>query len=126
MEWRLDLSELTKKNTFRWSNSIENAFQLLKQALTTLLVQLPNFTQPFVVECEACLKGIGAILLRDDHPITYFTNRLSFSSRLKYTYDHKLLTLVLALHNGNTTSWAIIFMSRSLQLQISPFPAYYH
>ncbi|KAH0746266.1 hypothetical protein KY285_007923 [Solanum tuberosum] len=79
------LTELTKKNAFQWSNSAENAFQLLKQALTT------------VMECDASSEGIGAILLQDDHPIAYFSKGLSFSSRLKSTYDRKLLALVLAL-----------------------------
>lgn len=91
------LTELTKKNAFHWSNSPENAFQLLKQALTTVSVlQLSDFTQPFVVECDASSEGVGAILLQHDHPIAYFSKGLSFSSRLKSTYDHELLALVLA------------------------------
>lgn len=63
-------TELTKKNAFEWSTSAENAFQLLKQALTTVpVLRLPNFTQPFVVECDVSSEGIGAILLHDDHPL---------------------------------------------------------
>ncbi|XP_015081355.1 uncharacterized protein LOC107024968 [Solanum pennellii] len=45
------LTELTKKNDFQWSNSVENAFQLLKKALIIVLIlQIPDLTQPFVVE----------------------------------------------------------------------------
>lgn len=92
------LTELTKKNAFQWLNSAENAFQLLKQALTTVpVLQLPDFTQPFVVKCDASSEGIGVILLQHDHPIAYFSKGLSFSSRLKSIYDCELLALVLAL-----------------------------
>ncbi|PHU07534.1 hypothetical protein BC332_24023 [Capsicum chinense] len=93
------LTELTKKNAFQWLTSAENAFQFLKQALTTVpVLRLPDFTHPFVVECDASSEGIGApILLQDNHPIAYFSKGLSFSSHLKSTYDRKLLALVLAL-----------------------------
>lgn len=92
------LTELTKKNAFQWSNSVENAFQLLKKDLTIVpVLQLPDFTQPFVVECDASSEGIGDVLLQDDHPIAQFSKGLSFSSRLKSTYDRELLALVLAL-----------------------------
>uniref|UniRef100_A0A3Q7GT74 Uncharacterized protein n=1 Tax=Solanum lycopersicum TaxID=4081 RepID=A0A3Q7GT74_SOLLC len=45
------LTELTKINAVQWSNSEENAFQLLKQDLIIVpVLQLPDFTQLFVVE----------------------------------------------------------------------------
>lgn len=48
------LTELTKKNDFQWSNSVENAFQLLKKALIIVLIlQILDLTQPFVVEVDA-------------------------------------------------------------------------
>ena len=59
------LTELTKINAVQWSNSEENAFQLLKQDLIIVpVLQLPDFTQLFVVECNASSEGIGAIFFR--------------------------------------------------------------
>ena len=92
------LTDLTKKNGFQWSSQAETAFQTLKTALTTVpVLQLPNFRQPFTVECDASADGVGAILLQSGHPIAFFSKGLSFSNRLKSAYDRELLALVLAL-----------------------------
>ena len=92
------LTELTKKNGFHWSQAAEDAFIQLKHALTTApVLQLPDFTKPFTVECDASSNGVGAILLQEGHPIAYFSKGLSFSNRLKSAYDRELLALVLAL-----------------------------
>ncbi|GJY50778.1 hypothetical protein Tco_0441625 [Tanacetum coccineum] len=70
----------------------------LKLDLTTVpFLRLPNFHEPFTVECDASSAGVGAILLQSEHPIAFFSKGLSFSNRLKSTYDRELLALVLAL-----------------------------
>lgn len=57
------LIDLTKKNAFHWSPTAGKAFQKFKHALTNVpVLQLPDFTQPFMVKCAASSKGIGAIL----------------------------------------------------------------
>lgn len=88
------LIDLMKKNAFHWSLITEKAFHDLT---TVLVLQLPNFTQPFMVECDASSEGIGAILLQAEHLITYFSKWFSFSNRFKSTYDRELLALVLTL-----------------------------
>jgi len=64
------------------------------------------------VECDAFLEGIGVILLQDHHPIAYFSKGLSFSSRLKSTYDRELLALVLALYK-----WKHCLLGRHFNLR---------
>ena len=57
------LHQLLTLDTFEWTDSTQDAFLNLKRALTTApILGLPNFTQPFVVECDACRTGIGAVL----------------------------------------------------------------
>jgi hypothetical protein len=64
------LTELLKKgHIFQWTSIHENAFQLLKQALTsTPVLQLPDFSQQFVIETNASAKGVGAVLQQGGHP----------------------------------------------------------
>ncbi|KAF7812841.1 Ty3/gypsy retrotransposon protein [Senna tora] len=58
----------------QWSTKAENAFQNLKKALTTVSVlSMPDFHQPFVVECDASADGVGAVLTQQGHPIAYFS-----------------------------------------------------
>lgn len=48
------LTELTKKNAFFLSSSATLAFQQLKTALSSVpVLGLPDFSQPFTVECHA-------------------------------------------------------------------------
>lgn len=72
------LTELLKKNTpFQWTPITEQAFQVLKQKLVQALVlAVPNFSKPFVVETDACDVGVGAILMQDQHPIDYLSKPL--------------------------------------------------
>ena len=53
-------SELTE---FVWSKECQEGFNALKHALTTASVlAYPDYTQPFILETDASLKGLGAVL----------------------------------------------------------------
>ncbi|XP_028780228.1 uncharacterized protein LOC114736538 [Neltuma alba] len=92
------LTELTKKNAFSWSGRAQSAFDALKEALTTApVLRLPDFNLPFMIECDASMDGIGAVLIQEGHPIAYFSKGFSISNRFKSAYDRELLALVLAI-----------------------------
>ncbi|GJS57062.1 retrotransposon protein, putative, unclassified [Tanacetum coccineum] len=92
------LTALTKKDRFLWSKEAHEAFNDLKQALlTTHVLRLPDFSKPFVIECDASSDGVGAILSQEDHPVAYFSKGFSPSNRFKSAYDRELLALVLAV-----------------------------
>ncbi|WVY95367.1 hypothetical protein V8G54_034455 [Vigna mungo] len=58
------LTELTKKDGFGWNGKAQEAFEELKRRITIALVlQLPNFDEEFVLECDASGTGIEAILM---------------------------------------------------------------
>ena len=57
------LTKLLTKDQFKWSSEAEEAFHKLKEVLTNLpTLRLPDFTQRFVIECDASETGIGAVL----------------------------------------------------------------
>jgi hypothetical protein len=60
------LIALLKNNSFTWTPATAQAFQTLKMAMcTTLVLALPDFINTFVLECDASVKGIGAILMKE-------------------------------------------------------------
>ena len=54
--------ELTK-STFNWMSEHQAAFDAQKRALTTApVLGYPDFTREFILETDASLKGLGAVL----------------------------------------------------------------
>jgi hypothetical protein len=48
------LTTLLKKEAFKWSDEAESAFVQLKQTLMTApLLQMPDFSKRFMVDCDA-------------------------------------------------------------------------
>ncbi|KAD3069344.1 hypothetical protein E3N88_37224 [Mikania micrantha] len=94
------LTDLTKKNAFLWSDMAQQAFEQLKQALvTTPVLTLPDFSQPFVIECDASGRGIGAVLMQHQKPIAFFSKGLSDRKLSKSVYDREMMALVLAVQH---------------------------
>ena len=56
------LTTMLRKDSFIWTSEASHAFQLLKDAMSNPpVLALPDFTKPFVVECDAFGLGIGAV-----------------------------------------------------------------
>lgn len=63
------LIKLLKKEGFSWSMEAKQAFQALKKALITgPVLQLPDFSQKFMVDYDASSSIIGAVLHQGDRP----------------------------------------------------------
>ena len=66
-----------------------------------------NFNKTFEIKCDATIIGIGigAILMQEGRPISYFSEKLN-GAALKYpTYDNELYALLRALENWQHYLW---------------------
>ena len=78
------LHALTRKNAvFKWSDECQGAFEALKTAITqSPVLAYPNFNVDFVLETDASVKGLGAVLSQYQsnsvlHPVAFASRSLS-------------------------------------------------
>ena len=54
---------MTEEKVFNWMPGHQQAFDMLKEALVTApVLGYPNFNREFVLETDASLQGLGAVL----------------------------------------------------------------
>jgi hypothetical protein len=93
------LFNLLKKNTpFIWTSESDTAFNILKQRLVEApVLSLPDFSQTFVVDTDACDSGVGAVLQQNGHPIAYMSKPLCAKNRGLSTYEKECLAILMAV-----------------------------
>jgi hypothetical protein len=83
---------------FVWTQVDATTFETLKHSLTTApVLALPNFSNPFAIEIDASSKGIGAVLLQDNHPLAYVSKALGLKSQGLSTYEKEYLAILMAV-----------------------------
>ena len=100
------LHALTRKNeTFLWTPSCQAAFQTLIQKLVEApVLAYPNFQEPFVLETDASIKGLGAVLSQRQsdgrmHPVAYASRALSPSEKNYSISELETLAVVWAINH---------------------------
>jgi hypothetical protein len=98
LQLTVPLTDLTKKGAFVWIEEAQETFKKMKQVMTSCLVlALPDYTQPFVLECDASGIGIGAVLMQSGHPIAFESSKLRESEQHYSIYDKEMLAIMHAL-----------------------------
>ena len=92
------LTNMLKKDNFKWTIAAEEALAKLKEALTSSTVlSLPNFTQPFTLETDASGMGIGVVLLQNAHVVAYYSKKLFSRQHKQSAYSRELYAITQAI-----------------------------
>ena len=92
------LTQLLRKDGFKWTPEAQTAFAKLKEAMTaTPVLALPDFTIPFVLETDASGSGMGDVLMQRGHPIAYFSKQFCPKLLRSFTYIRELHTITTAV-----------------------------
>lgn len=99
------LTLLLKKDIpFLWQNEQQLSFEILKEALVTApILAYPDFTQPFILTCDASNYAISAILsqgpIGNDRPIAYASRTLNKAECNYSVTEKECLAIVYGTQN---------------------------
>ena len=94
--------QTNKKTKFVLPEEARTAFIQLKKILTNdLILDLPDDTLPFKLQTDACVDGIGAVLLQitsnGDRPLAYMSKKLTKTQINWPTIEQKCYAIVQAV-----------------------------
>lgn len=94
------LTALLRKDGFGWSDEAVAAFTALKHTLTFApMLALPDFNQPFIMECDASFSGFGSVLLQEKRPIAFLSRPAAPRHQSLAAYERDLIGLVQAVRH---------------------------
>ena len=90
------------KSGVEWESEQQNAFEAIKQVITTLPV-LTYFdkTKKHTIQCNASKKGLGAVLLQESKPVMCVSRALTETEQRYSNIERELLAIVFALERLN-------------------------
>jgi hypothetical protein len=92
------LTDLLKKEAFKWTTEATKAFENLKVAITTApVLALPQFSIPFTIETDASGTGVGAVLSQLGHPIAFFSKKMVPRMQKRSAYTRELFAITEAI-----------------------------
>lgn len=97
------LTNMLKKNQFQWSKESVTGFDQLKAATgNTLVLALPDFSKPFILETDASQLGIRTVLMQCGRPIAFLSKALPLRNIWLSTYEKELLDLIYTVEKWRT------------------------
>lgn len=71
-----------------------------------------DFSKTFVLECDASVGAIGAVLMQEACPIAFLSKELAVRDKAFTTYEKELPMIVYAI-----TKWRHYFVGRHFKIQ---------
>ncbi|GFV80544.1 retrovirus-related Pol polyprotein from transposon 17.6 [Trichonephila clavipes] len=91
-----------RKSTVDWNSFCQNAFEELKTRLSkNPVLYSPDFTKPFIIQCDASNLGIGVVLSQvcenEEHPIMFLSKKLSLAEQKYSTTEKECAAIIFAV-----------------------------
>ena len=77
------------------------------------LLQMPDFANPFVIDCDASGTGFGAVLHQGDEAIAYFSRAVAPHHKKLPAHERELIGLVKAVRHWRPYIWGRQFVVRT-------------
>ena len=91
---------------FKWDSKHQESFDRLKDALiSSPILAYPNYDKPFILETDASLKGLGAVLSQEDEDGKFHI--ISYASCMPKPYERSMQKYSSAKLELLALKWAI-------------------
>jgi hypothetical protein len=108
------LTNLLKREAFGSTQEAEAVFKLLKASPTMApVLQLPDFTITFTVECDASGSRFGVVLPQGGGPIAFFIHAVVPHHVKLAVYERELIGLVKAVQHWWPYLWSCQYIVRT-------------
>jgi len=108
------LTRLLKNRTFKWDSEADQAFEQIKETISTpLVLALPDFNQSFIAEYDASGIGLEVVLMQVGKPISYFNKSFKGRELSLSTYKKEFLALVTAIQK-----WRPYLLGQAFKVKI--------
>ncbi len=89
---------------YQWTEKEQQSFVQLKRALSSApVLALPRMDLPFVINSDASIEAVGAVLQQDQghglQPVAYYSATMNDAERHYPTHEQEMLAMVKALRN---------------------------
>lgn len=92
------LTDLLKKDAFKWSEITNNSMKTLKEALmNTHVLSHPDFQKKIDIKTDTCINSVGVVLSQELHPNSYFSAKLNGRMLLASTYVKEMHAITQAV-----------------------------
>ena len=93
------LTELTGHAPFIWSERHQHAFDQMRSLLAEdVLLHYPDHNLPFHIYTDASDLQLGSVIMQHNHPVAYYSRKLSPTQRHYTTIEKEILSIVQTLH----------------------------
>jgi hypothetical protein len=80
---------------------------------TGLVLQMPDFSRQFIVDCDASGTGFGAVLHQGEGPLAFFSRPFAVRHSKLAAYKRELIGLVQAVRHWRPYLWGRRFLVRT-------------
>ena len=114
------ITSLQRKDIkFTWSEKCERSFQQLKEFLTSApFLKIVDPSKDFVVCTNACIEGLGGVLMQEGFVICYESRMLKENERNYATHDLELAAIIHALKRWRHYVLGRLFELRTNQMSL--------
>jgi hypothetical protein len=100
-----------KREAFSWTSAATAAFEALKAALTSApVLQLPDFSKTFIMDCDTSGAGFGAVLHQGAGPLAFFSRVVAPHHAKLAAYERELIGLGKAVRLWRPYLWTRPFV----------------